>query len=172
MAFAKAYKVPDVQTFPRSEQIAPSSRSTISSRKKSARELRQRRSDYRCCIPALAGFVSPQSIAPDGGKTFAQDHHRATATRETDNDIVTSLRIDSTSCIWLHRRREMARALSLARFGMLLHYDRQPARPLQPAAVARTRLAPANNDNDHDNDTQGRGFAAIGIPLMRSNRDR
>src|SRR6188472_1539354 len=41
-------------------------------RKKSARELRQRRSDYRCCIPALAGFVSPQSIAPDGSKSFAQ----------------------------------------------------------------------------------------------------
>src|SRR5436305_5875852 len=72
MVFAKAYKGPDVQTFPRSEQIAPSSRSTISSREKSARELRQRRSDYRCCIPALAGFVSPQSIAPDGEKTFAQ----------------------------------------------------------------------------------------------------
>src|SRR5205809_7404717 len=80
MVFAKAYKGPDVQTFPRSEQIAPSSRSTISSRKKSARELRQRRSDYRCCIPALAGFVSLRSIAPDGGKTFAQDHHPATAT--------------------------------------------------------------------------------------------
>ncbi len=28
--------------------------------KKSARELRQGGSDYRCCIPALAGFVSPQ----------------------------------------------------------------------------------------------------------------
>src|SRR5438270_13970259 len=82
MAFAKAYKIPDVQTFPRSEQIAPSSRSTISSRKKSARELRQRRSDYRCCIPALAGFVSPQSIAPDGGKTFVQDRDRATIARE------------------------------------------------------------------------------------------
>ena len=77
MAFAKAYKVPDVQIFPRFEQIASSSRSTISSRKKSARELRQRRSDYRCCIPALAGFVSPQSIAPDGGKSVAQDEHRA-----------------------------------------------------------------------------------------------
>ncbi len=36
------------------------------SRKKPARELRQGGSDYRCCIPALAGFVSPQSIAPDG----------------------------------------------------------------------------------------------------------
>src|SRR5436305_5345992 len=86
MAFAKAYKILDVQTFPRSEQIAPSSRSTISSRKKSARELRQRRSDYRCCIPALAGFVSPQSIAPDGGKTFAQDHHPATATRKRSEE--------------------------------------------------------------------------------------
>lgn len=33
---------------------------------KSARELRQRRSDYRCCIPALAGFVCLHSIVPDG----------------------------------------------------------------------------------------------------------
>jgi len=39
------------------------------SRKKPARELRQGGSYYRCCIPALAGFVSPQSIAPDGGET-------------------------------------------------------------------------------------------------------
>src|SRR5678815_5429726 len=36
--------------------------------KKPARELRQEGSYYRCCIPALAGFVSPQSIAPDGGE--------------------------------------------------------------------------------------------------------
>jgi hypothetical protein len=42
------------------------------STKKSARELRQRGSDYRCCIPALAGFVSPQSIAPDG-KTVSRE---------------------------------------------------------------------------------------------------
>src|SRR5262249_57789604 len=34
--------------------------------KKPARELRQGGSYYRCCIPALAGLVSPQSIAPDG----------------------------------------------------------------------------------------------------------
>ena len=46
--------------------------------KKSARELRQGGSDYRCCIPALAGFVSPQSIAPDGDKLFAKDRRRAT----------------------------------------------------------------------------------------------
>ena len=39
--------------------------------KKSARELWQGGSNYRCCIPALAGFVSPQSIAPDGGENFA-----------------------------------------------------------------------------------------------------
>src|SRR6184192_3421952 len=47
--------------------------------KKSARELRQGGSDYRCCIPALAGFVSPQSIAPDGEQIFPQDRHRAIA---------------------------------------------------------------------------------------------
>jgi hypothetical protein len=39
--------------------------------KKSARELRQGGSNYRCCIPALAGFVSPRSIAPDGEEQFA-----------------------------------------------------------------------------------------------------
>jgi len=38
--------------------------------RKSARELRQGGSNYRCCIPALAGFVSPQSIAPDGTETY------------------------------------------------------------------------------------------------------
>src|SRR5450432_658743 len=47
--------------------------------KKSARGLRQEGSDYRCCIPALAGFVSPQSIAPDGDELFAKDRWRATA---------------------------------------------------------------------------------------------
>jgi len=45
---------------------------------KSARELRQGGSDYRCCIPALAGFVSPQSIAPDGKRIFSQELQRAT----------------------------------------------------------------------------------------------
>src|SRR6266403_6187955 len=51
--------------------------------KKSARELRQRGSDYRCCIPALAGFVSPQSIAPDGEQIFSQESRRATRNSET-----------------------------------------------------------------------------------------
>src|SRR5262249_37848528 len=50
--------------------------------KKSARELRQGGSDYRCCIPALAGFVSPQSIAPDGKRIFSQESQRATANSE------------------------------------------------------------------------------------------
>jgi hypothetical protein len=45
---------------------------------KSARELRQGGSDYRCCIPALAGFVSPQSIAPDGKQIFPQQLQCAT----------------------------------------------------------------------------------------------
>src|SRR5204862_7439660 len=49
---------------------------------KSARELRQGGSDYRCCIPALAGFVSPQSIAPDGKQTFSQESQRATRNSE------------------------------------------------------------------------------------------
>ena len=46
--------------------------------KKPARELRQGGSDYRCCIPALAGFVSPQSIAPDGKEIFPKYRHHAT----------------------------------------------------------------------------------------------
>ena len=31
---------------------------------KNTRELRQREADYRCCIPALAGFAGSQSIVP------------------------------------------------------------------------------------------------------------
>jgi len=33
-------------------------------RQKNTRELRQREADYRCCIPALAGFAGSQSIVP------------------------------------------------------------------------------------------------------------
>ena len=44
---------------------------------KTARGLRQRGSDYRCCIPALAGFVSPQSIAPDGAESSREEGHSA-----------------------------------------------------------------------------------------------
>ena len=39
----------------------------------SVRELRQRRAYYRCCIPALAGFVSRRSIAPDGFRIIRLD---------------------------------------------------------------------------------------------------
>ena len=39
----------------------------------SVRELRQRRAYYRCCIPALAGFVSLRSIAPDGFSIIRSD---------------------------------------------------------------------------------------------------
>ena len=55
---------------------------------KSARELRQGGSDYRCCIPALAGFVSPQSIAPDGEQIFSQESRCATAELETFDEKI------------------------------------------------------------------------------------
>jgi len=55
-------------------------------RKKSARELRQGGSYYRCCIPALAGFASPQSIAPDGGETWLRDQNSATAEWRSTNE--------------------------------------------------------------------------------------
>src|ERR1700736_6005967 len=69
--------------------------------KKSARELRQGGSNYRCCIPALAGFVSPQSIAPDGEETSSQDRHRAIE--------------------FYHRRRETAGAANSDRSAMRGH---------------------------------------------------
>ena len=50
------------------ESLDRPDRVTRFAKKKPARELRQGGSYYRCCIPALAGFVSPQSIAPDGGE--------------------------------------------------------------------------------------------------------
>jgi hypothetical protein len=34
----------------------------------------KRRANYRCCIPALAGFVSPHSVGPGGGEvTMAEE---------------------------------------------------------------------------------------------------
>jgi len=41
---------------------------------KAVRELRQRKAYYRCCIPALAGFVSLRSIVPDGCIQMDQLH--------------------------------------------------------------------------------------------------
>src|ERR1700720_2630863 len=66
--------------------------------KKSARELRQEGSNYRCCIPALAGFVSPQSIAPDGDKQFAA---RSTSCNRV---LWSAAFVDSRRSFWLHRR--------------------------------------------------------------------
>jgi hypothetical protein len=66
--------------------------------KKSARELRQGGSDYRCCIPALAGFVSPQSIAPDGGQILLQTFDRATLTAFAKK-AETLTRCDASVCI-------------------------------------------------------------------------
>ena len=74
--------------------------------KKSARELRQRGSDYRCCIPALAGFVGPQSIAPDGAGTSAQVGCRAIVFCRCAAGS-----IDTARAIWLHRARDTAAAL-------------------------------------------------------------
>ena len=41
-------------------------------KQKAVRGPRQRRAYYRCCIPALAGFVSQRSIAPDGSISIDQ----------------------------------------------------------------------------------------------------
>lgn len=38
-----------------------------------ARGLRQSGSNYRCCLPALAGFARPESAAPDGPSSMGRD---------------------------------------------------------------------------------------------------
>src|SRR5690349_10950361 len=92
--------------------------------KKSARELRQGGSDYRCCIPALAGFVSPQSIAPDGIQNSPEPLVRATRfsrpargplTQEHHFDCITAVRylalalliFCECSCTTLVTRRDL-----------------------------------------------------------------
>src|SRR5205823_13202278 len=88
-------------------QLRPARLAVVPYRKKSARELRQGGSDYRCCIPALAGFVSPQSIAPDGGQILLQHWHRASLTAfaeksETLTSWDASVCIGAVKCIaWL-----------------------------------------------------------------------
>src|ERR1700757_1443196 len=57
----------------------------FSTKRKSARKLRQGGSNYRCCIPALAGFVSPQSIAPDGKRESMQDRAVANGARNRES---------------------------------------------------------------------------------------
>ena len=69
--------------------------------KKPARELRQGGSYYRCCIPALAGFASPHSIAPDGERISSQGRQRATPKRHHEcraSDFATGL-----ECLTTHR---------------------------------------------------------------------
>jgi hypothetical protein len=90
------------------------------SKKKPARELRQGGSYYRCCIPALAGFVSPQSIAPDGGEisSHQRDAQLENAAQGRCDGVLVSAkdqRIDSALRFCLHRAREMGR-VSLAWF--------------------------------------------------------
>jgi hypothetical protein len=95
--------------------------------KKPARELRQGGSDYRCCIPALAGFVSPQSIAPDGEGIFPQHRHHAIAFCKKASDI------DKPERFCLHRRCEMAvAAFARASFrcGELVYHARESSRSL------------------------------------------
>src|SRR5438552_16846492 len=71
------------QAAPSQFQLTQARGSRHFAKRKSARELRQGGSDYRCCIPALAGFVSPQSIVPDGEQIFSQESQRATRNSET-----------------------------------------------------------------------------------------
>ena len=66
-------------------------RSRPTKKKKPARELRQGGSYYRCCIPALAGFARPQSIAPDGERICSQGRQRATAKRYHEHRIIKPL---------------------------------------------------------------------------------
>ena len=66
--------------------------------KKSARELRQSGSDYRCCIPALAGFVSPQSIAPDGRETSRRPARTQLPFTEAGCGGYLPLKINRTAC--------------------------------------------------------------------------
>ena len=119
----------DLQKF-HCESLDRSDRVTRFTKKKPARELRQGGSYYRCCIPALAGFVSPQSIAPDGGEISSQQRDAQLENAAPGFGVLvcscqwTHQPIDSALRFCLYRAREMARD-SLAYFcfrcGDLLH---------------------------------------------------
>jgi hypothetical protein len=72
---------------------------------RAVRELRQRKAYYRCCIPALAGFVSLRSIAPDGIVPLDQNGSRGKLKRKygmriAEWDQVPTTRVRS---FWLAR---------------------------------------------------------------------
>jgi hypothetical protein len=92
-------------------------------KEKSARELRQSGSEYRCCIPALAGFVSPQSIAPDGAGTITEkiEHPRWNFDALTHNLssariarvkplLIVLFALICVSCTTLENRRDLYRS--------------------------------------------------------------
>ncbi len=102
------------------ESLDRPDRVTRFTKKKPARELRQGGSYYRCCIPALAGFVSPQSIAPDGGEisSHQRDAQLENAAQGRRDGVLVSVkdqRIDSALRFCLHQAREIA-CVSLACF--------------------------------------------------------
>ena len=78
------------QAAPSQFQLTQARGSRHFAKRKSARELRQGGSDYRCCIPALAGFVSPQSIVPDGKRIFPQPRHHAITFCRKEIEVLTS----------------------------------------------------------------------------------
>ena len=45
-------------------------KSKLRSKTGAARDMRQKGSNYRCCLPALAGFARPPSAHPDGANTM------------------------------------------------------------------------------------------------------
>ena len=94
-------------------------------KKKSARELRQGGSDYRCCIPALAGFVSPQSIAPDGNRLFSKVARRA----------IGFCVVDRSGRFCLHRDCEIYFRVRNAARGHCLQHAGKPPGPLYHGSV-------------------------------------
>src|SRR5204862_2428119 len=84
---------------------------------KSARELRQGGSDYRCCIPVLAGFVSPQSIVPDGDRLFAKDCLGAIVFSTSASARHPGARLVPSNCEMLSRVFGLTRLRCLQHFG-------------------------------------------------------
>jgi hypothetical protein len=119
--------------------------------KKSARGLRQRGSNYRCCIPALAGFVSPQSIAPDGEETY----RKACPEQQLAlSEVEYAEWIDIVQSGVLSWRCEIAAAFVFGHRSLLVHNASEPLGSLQPPRSLQSRTsalfarnATANDDN-------------------------